>query len=54
MTARRIALGAKKADAGSPGGTSIAAKNQKTLIPLDFSNLELHNKLLARRHPTMG
>jgi hypothetical protein len=29
-------------------------KNQKTLIPLHFSNLELHNKLLAQQHPTMG
>jgi len=32
----------------------MAEKSQKTLIPLHFSNLELHNKLLARRHPTMG
>jgi hypothetical protein len=29
-------------------------KNQKTLIPLHFSNLELRNKLLAQQHPTMG
>jgi hypothetical protein len=28
--------------------------NQKTLIPLYLSNLELHNKLLAQQHPTMG
>jgi len=32
----------------------MAAKNRKTLIPLHFSNLKLHNKLLARRHPIMG
>jgi hypothetical protein len=28
--------------------------NQKTLIPLHFSNPKLHNKLLARQHPSMG
>jgi len=28
--------------------------NQKTLIPLHFGNRELHNKLLAQQHPTMG
>jgi len=32
----------------------MAAKNRKTLIPLHFSNRELHNKLLARQHPIMG
>jgi hypothetical protein len=27
---------------------------QKALIPLHFGNPELHNKLLAFRHPNMG
>jgi hypothetical protein len=30
------------------------AKPQKALIPLHFGNPELHNKLLASRHPNMG
>ena len=30
------------------------AKTQKALIPLHFGNPELHNKLLASRHPNMG
>jgi hypothetical protein len=30
------------------------SKYQKTLIPLHFSNPKLHNKLLARQHPSMG
>ena len=30
------------------------ATTQKALIPLHFGNPELHNKLLAFRHPNMG
>ena len=41
------------------GGGSLVllengSNNQKTLIPLHFSNPELHNKLLAQQHPNMG
>jgi len=32
----------------------MTARNRKTLIPLHFSNPELHNKLLAPRHLIMG
>lgn len=38
------------------GGSAVSlkngSKNRKTLIPLDFSNPELHNKLLAHRIQT--
>jgi hypothetical protein len=30
------------------------ARIQKALIPLHFGNPELHNKLLAFRHPNIG
>jgi hypothetical protein len=37
-----------------PSYRQNGVKNQKTLIPLHFGNRELHNKLLAQQHPTMG
>jgi hypothetical protein len=51
---REIALAGKKAMPVEPAGGQMAVGNRKTLIPLHFSNLELHNKLLAPRHLIMG
>jgi hypothetical protein len=49
-----MGLAVKKAMLVQPAAGQMAAGNQKTLISLHFSNPELHNKLLARRHPIMG
>jgi hypothetical protein len=44
----------KTVDFGSVALGQNGSKYQKTLIPLHFSNPKLHNKLLARQHPSMG
>jgi len=44
----------KNGEAGSIVLRQNGLNNQKTLIPLHFGNRELHNKLLAHQHPTMG
>ena len=49
-----IVFSGKNREIGAVVGLLNGAKHRKTLIPLHFSNRELHNKLLARRHPTMG
>jgi hypothetical protein len=52
--APRIVFLLQNREAGSAVLRANGSKNQKTLIPLHFSNLELHNKLLAQQHPSMG
>jgi len=49
-----MVLAAKTVKAVHPSCGQNGFKNQKTLIPLHFRNRELHNKLLAQQHPTMG
>jgi len=52
--ARRLVLAAKTVKPVQPFCGRTGLNNQKTLIPLHFGNRELHNKLLAQQHPTMG
>jgi hypothetical protein len=39
---------------GAVGYLQMGLNTQKALILLNFGNPELHNKVLARRHPNMG